>query len=195
MLMIALSWMTDQDPDTGLTHVPNSTGKLPSGLIDPETYEALKYSGLAFCRVGLYGCSEGPGQQIVIWYEANDGDTAADIEVAALHVLMADTQFEHWNKYCSGRGDTNRIAIYSREIAKPTNEAICRVALGTDLGEASLIGYTTGTHLHYQVHLDDQGPDDNDIFLRPYSSTVPMEAVDPVVSYDMHMPPWIGGKD
>jgi hypothetical protein len=199
-LMVALRYDTDNSGTTDRTYNLNSTGEPPSGILDAENpdwtalVDRIRSGQLTRCS-GDFGCSDGPGEQIVIWYEAGDGDSSADIETTFLHVVMSPADFALWKETCSMRpnGERTRIQAYTDGL----NDPRCQVASQRLMGQVQLIGFTTGTHLHYQLALDSSDVDaPGDIFTRPYGiPSQPGEWVDPVISYDMHMPPGRGGRD
>lgn len=198
-LLIALRYDTDNSETTDDNYVLNSTGLPPTGMLEvgrdlTSLLDQVRAGSLTRCP-DEYGCSDGPGQQIVIWYETDDGDSSADIETAFLHVNMNAADFATWKDICSmhPNGVRTRVQAYNDGL----NDVRCQTASQQLLGEAQRIGFTTGTHLHYQMALDTIDADaTGDMFTRPYgNSAQPGEWVDPVVSYDMHMPPDKGGRD
>jgi len=73
-----------------------------------------------------------------------------------------------------------RIDIWSRENL----DQDCVVHSQQFLGTIDMIGFTTAPHLHYEVFVDrDTDEDGKHIFNRD------IEAIDPVLSQDIHMLP------
>lgn len=105
--------------------------------------------------------------------------------VGVYHV-NPENHYTDWKANCSFHGNTgSRLDIWQTAQANPTSS--CRVNMGDSIGVATLIGFSTGKHLHYSVFVDQNNdaaftkgqPSDNGF----------NERIDPAINIDVHMQP------
>ena len=196
--MVALRHDTDASNSTGPDEAINSSGDVlsPVDHVALDTFvQNVKPGGLEYVCPAQgggrrqFGCSEGPGRQLVIWHEANDGDLAPDIQTSYVHVDM--NQYDTWQSQCSvGQNYQQRREIWDALYNVPTSPCWVRLTpTRTHIGTARRIGFTGGVHLHYAVYVDRGDIDDGDVFKRD------LEEIDPSIAVDFHMHPGRGGSD
>jgi hypothetical protein len=100
----------------------------------------------------LPGCVAGSDRQMIIWYDSdnNDGDKA-DIQTVYYHIQIDGSQYETWNTICT---QLDRQDTWVKVRSGIPQYAACNVAQGQPLGVAEWIGWSSDTHLHYEVFVD-----------------------------------------
>ena len=110
---------------------------------------------------GVQGCAEGPGRQIVIWYDvANDeggGPNRPEIQTIYYHVAVNELPiYGQLRTLCSTSRNTTWEQVV---IAQNPNYEVCAIRTasttsGYFLGTARLLGFATAPHIHYEVYID-----------------------------------------
>jgi len=120
-----------------------------------------------------------PGRQLIIWHNL-DTNNLPHLQTVYEHIDFPEI-YETWKNNCSvSNSEMGRIDIWSRENL----DQDCVVHSQQFLGTIDMIGFTTAPHLHYEVFVDrDTDEDGKHIFNRD------IEAIDPVLSQDIHMLP------
>jgi hypothetical protein len=171
----------ENDPDADKEAQRPSQDYYPFGLTQDEIDFKLKLSGFEAdpgCNHNA-GCSLGPGQRVIIWYNTLDDDSGATLrpEVATVYYHVAVDQIANYsniNTYCSRR---IREETWNGAMGGDPNYAICLIAGVQQLGEASHIGFADAPHLHYEVYVDYDN--DGQIELAPPTN----EREDPLMAF------------
>jgi hypothetical protein len=147
----AVMYDEDDNPDNNSNEAP--TVSYTFGL-NSDQVNILKAGGfvLASGCQGEFGCVDGPGRRLIIWYNA-DGTNDPDIQTTYYHVNMNTSgNYTDWNNTCTNR---TRADTWTKTIVNnDPNFNVCRVNVGIYIGRAELIGFTTGVHLHQEVLID-----------------------------------------
>jgi hypothetical protein len=159
----------DDDTNNNDSEEPHR-GYYPFGLLRDE-YENLLQAGFQNLCSGDYGCTQGPDRQMVIWHSA-DSDPHPDIQTVYHHIEVVSENYEVWRTQCSNGGQRRQTWDNATIAGNPSYDTfgVCRVVSGvTQIGTARWIGYSTGTHLHFEVWVDrndngefDKTPNENE---------------------------------
>jgi hypothetical protein len=136
-----------------------STGYYPFGIIQRELQD-LREEFDEIC-VGEFGCIDGPGRQIVIWYGGEGAlQDQAMIQTVYYHVSVDELlQYQQLREICSA----SRNTTWNRVVENHPDYDVCRVEAHDFLGQALKIGFADAPHLHYEVYID---RDNNGQFIR-----------------------------
>jgi hypothetical protein len=192
-LMVAIPplWLIDNrniDPKQVNTNAPS-----PQNTITEREYNTLftlvSEQKLSIGCGEVFGCSEGPGRQLIIWYKVDD-DPLPDIATVFYHVGIELEQYNVWQANCSVLAvsqDPNRLAVWNTVASVGS---ICEISQGQYLGIAGPFGFTTGEHVHYGVFIDPDNlntdVDNNNVFIESPNQT---DDIDPLTAIDFHMQP------
>jgi hypothetical protein len=99
------------------------------------------------------GCTGGPDRRVIIWYAENTAQGHPDLQIIYYHVAVNTTaQYPSWRTICS---QTNRSDTWLKTVNNILGYAVCRVTSTTYVGDARWIGWSSATHLHYEVWVYD----------------------------------------
>jgi hypothetical protein len=99
----------------------------------------------------LPGCVNGADRQMVIWYGENPTGNAPDIQTIYYHLSAEATPNNtQWMNHCRGGNITERMAIWNLSVHS-ASATPCEIIRGQRLGVARWIGWSSATHLHYEV--------------------------------------------
>lgn len=156
---IALTGKEDGDDEV------NDKDETPNNGVYPPSFgllfnEFLALQGNGFVNVctrnPVYGCVDGAGRQIIIWYDSVDDESGQpnrpEIQTVYYHVSVDELQqYQQLKTICSD----NRNTTWTKTIIENDNAYnVCRILTGSFLGWARMIGFSTAPHLHYEVYVD-----------------------------------------
>ncbi|MCU0498831.1 MAG: hypothetical protein MUF87_15880, partial [Anaerolineae bacterium] len=169
VLYAAITWFYDSDLDNDIAETPTSGyryDKPPFGIQNAETREILAQNGVF--RIGVApctaavpheeprqnqplppGCVGGADRQVIIWYAADETLGVPDIQVIYYHVSVDEvTTYNTWRGVCSR---VNRMETWQRTTNNDPMFQGCRVNPLTSVGHARWIGWSSTSHLHYEI--------------------------------------------
>jgi hypothetical protein len=160
---VAMIGSEDDDPQNDVPERPNSGAYSRGFGITATELELLHQEG--FTQIsercnGEFGCIEGPGRQIVIWYEVADdepsGPNRPEFQTIYYHIAVDELpRYVQLKSLCSA----DRNATWAAVIAGNPAYDICRITTaftpdGSALGRTRQIGFADVPHLHYEIYVD-----------------------------------------